>query len=169
MVKSKTLMIFAVLILLFTAVGFSGCLGGNDDNATPSENVTPPENITPPVDETPSEDVAPPVVEPTEKVNVSTTFDGDNSVLITIKNKRYSSTSVSISTGDAVRLWSREERNFRHIFQSEENAFEDFDLIPGYFAYLTFNQPGTYKIDMINYYTGEPHGDAPIVLTVTVT
>lgn len=165
MIKSKTSMILAVLVLLFAAICLSGCLGGNDNNVTPPE---PSENITPPINETPSENVTPPVVEPTEKVSISKTYDGDDSLLITIKNKRYSSTSVNIGTGDTVRIWSREERNFRHIFHSEENAFEDFDIIPGYFVYMTFNEAGTYKIDMINYYTGEPYGDSPIVLTVKV-
>lgn len=175
MVQSKkTFMILAVLVLLFAAVSLSGCLGGNNnttppENVTPSENITPSENVTPPVNETPSENVTPPVTEPPAKVVVSTSIDGEDSSLVTIKNKKYSPTSVNISTGDAVRVWSREERNFRHILHSDDGAFEDYDLNPGYFVYLTFNQAGTYKIEMLNYYTGEPHSGSPTILTVTVT
>jgi len=62
-----------------------------------------------------------------------------------------------------------ESRNFRHLFHSSEGAFEDFNLDPRYSATLTFNQVGTYKIELLNYYSGESYGGTPQVLTVTVT
>jgi len=42
--KSKLFMILVVLVMLITVVGLSGCLGGDDKNAT--NNTTPENNTT---------------------------------------------------------------------------------------------------------------------------
>jgi plastocyanin len=92
----------------------------------------------------------------------------DNSSYVQAKDQKFSTTSLSISKGGTVRVMNVESRNFRHLFHSESGAFEDFNLNPRYSATLTFNEAGTYKIDLLNYYTGEPFGDTASVLTVTV-
>ncbi|WNY28367.1 hypothetical protein MmiEs2_05520 [Methanimicrococcus stummii] len=167
MVKSKALMILAVLVLLFAAVSLSGCLGGDDTNTTDNEtNSTPTETPAPtpqPSEETPA---------PAPSGNSVTVVLGEDgpepSYFVTIKDQKFGTTSLSINKGETVRFMNTETRNFRHLYHSENGAFEDFNLNPRYSATLTFDAAGTYKIDLLNYYTEEPFNDAGSVLTVTV-
>jgi hypothetical protein len=84
-------------------------------------------------------------------------------------SQAFTTTSLSISTGETIRIMNTESRTFRHLFHSANGSFEDFTLDPRYSATLTFSQPGTYEIQLLNHYTGEPFGDTEPVLTVTVT
>lgn len=164
MKTSKILMALVVLVMLFAAVSLSGCLGGDDDanNTTPSEgNSTPSEG-----NSTPSEGNSTPSA---DSVTVTLGEDGpEPKHFVTTKDQKFSTSSLSIAKGETVRVMNTETRNFRHTFHSEDSAFEDFDLNPRYSATMTFNAAGTYKIDLLNYYTGEPFGDSAPVLTVTV-
>ena len=95
--------------------------------------------------------------------------DPEPKYFIRTASQKFTTTSLSISTGDTVRIMNMETRNFRHLFHSENGAFEDFKLDPRYSAILTFSQPGIYEIQLLNYYTGEPFGETAPVLTVTVS
>ncbi len=94
--------------------------------------------------------------------------DAEPNYFVQIKDQKFGTTSLNVSKGETVRFMNVETRNFRHLYHSENGAFEDFNLNPRYSATLTFNEAGTYKIDLLNYYTGEPFGDSTPVLTVTV-
>jgi len=179
--KSKLFMILVVLVMLVTVVGLSGCLGGDDKNATnnttPENNTTPPapeNNTTPPA---PENNTTPPVPEnnttqPPSSGGSVTVVKGEggpeSKYFIRTSNQKFSTNSLSISTGETVRFMNTESRTFRHLFHSQENAFEDFNLDPGYSATLTFNQPGTYRIELLKL-SGESFGDTPQILTVTVS
>ena len=181
--KSKLLLILVLLVMLASVVSFSGCLGSKDNNSTPDnttpDNATPdnstpgnttPDNTTP--DNTTPDNTTPGNTTPNLSNSVTVvTNDGDVSskYFVRVNNQKYTTNSLNISKGETVRLMNSESRTFRHIFHSQEGAFEDFDLIQRYSAYLTFNQAGTYHIDLLNYYTGEPHGNTSIVLTVNVS
>ena len=171
--KSKLFMILVVLVMLVTVVGL-GCLGGDDKNATNNttpENSTPetPENSTPetPENSTPEQ----PPVSSGGSVTVVQGEGGPNpGYFVRTNDRRFVTTSLSISSGETIRFMNMETiSGFRHQFHSEEGAFEDFNLDPRYSATLTFSQPGTYRIQLLNAHTGEPYGDTAPVLTVTVT
>ncbi|MDR0767830.1 MAG: hypothetical protein LBE57_05265 [Methanosarcinales archaeon] len=177
MVKSKALMILAVLVLLFAAVSLSGCLGGGDaDNNTtnnttpPGNNTTPPENnTTPPENNTTTPPGNNTTTPPAGSVTVTLGDQGPSTpILVQISNQRFPQSTLNISTGDTIGFRNAESRAFRHLYHSENNAFEDFTLDMNRRAALTFNQPGTYRIELLNAYTGEPYGDTPSVLTVNV-
>jgi len=162
--KSKLFLLLVVLVMLVTVVGL-GSLdsdAGNSSNSTTPENSTPeiPDNNTyeqPPVDDAGSVSVVLGDSGPEPKYFVQTT------------SRAFMTTSLSISTGDTVRIMNMESMNFRHLFHSSNGAFEDFTLDPRYSSTLTFNRPGTYEIQLLNYYTGEPFGNNVSVLTVIVT
>lgn len=176
MKTTKLLMGLVVLVMLFAAVGFSGCLGGDDDNATNNTTNNTTNNSTPAPSEgnnttpVPSENTTNNTTPSAGSVTVvlGESGDAEPTYFVTTKDQKFSTTSLSVSKGETVRFMNTETRNFRHTFHSENAAFEDFDLNPRYSATLTFNEAGTYKIDLLNYYTGEPFGDAAPVLTVTV-
>ncbi|WNY27133.1 hypothetical protein [Methanolapillus ohkumae] len=181
MQMKKTLMLLLALVLLVGAVAISGCVddepaaNGTDNktNETPSEpaNVTPsePTNVTPsePTNVTPSE---PANVSSGEKVVVQnqSEFDGTAKHLVVAKDRKFSVSSVNISKGETVRIWNREDVNFAHMYHSEEGAFPDTKVNIKYDVYFTFNEPGTYKIDIYNPNTGEPY-PTNAVLTVKVS
>ena len=168
--KSKLFMVLVVLVMLVTVVGLSGCLGGDDKNAT--NNTTPENNTTAPENNTtaPENDTTqPPASGNSVTVVLGESGDAEPNYFVRTNNQKYSTNSLSISKGETIRFMNVESRNFRHLFHSQEGAFEDFNLDPRYSATLTFNQVGTYKIDLLNYHTGESYGDTPQVLTVTVT
>ncbi|WNY22968.1 hypothetical protein MmiHf6_02620 [Methanimicrococcus hongohii] len=169
MVKSKALMILAVLVLLFAAVSLSGCLGGDDDadNNTTDNNTTVPENNT----TVPENNTTVPENNTTTNGSVTVVIGEDGpepSYFVTIKDQKFNTASLSISKGETIRFMNTETRNFRHLYHSEDGAFEDFNLNPRYSATLTFDAAGTYKIDLLNYYTNESFNDAGSTLTVTV-
>ena len=171
MKTSKLLMGLVVLVMLFAAVSLSGCLGGNDDNATnnTTNNTTPSEgnNTTVPSEgNNTTNNTTPPAGAVTVVLGESS--DEEPNYFVQIKDQKFSTSTLNISKGETVRFMNTETRNFRHLYHSEEGAFEDFNLNPRYSATLTFNEAGTYKIDLLNYYTSEPFGDAAPVLTVTV-
>jgi len=170
MKTNKLLMICVALVLLFAAVSLSGCLGGDDaNNTTPDNNTTVPENNT-----------TVPENNTTEPENNTTTPSAGAVTLvlgeggpepthfIKVANQKYSTSSLTISSGETVRFMNTETRTFRHLYHSVEGSFEDFNLDPRYSATLTFNTPGTYKVELLNYHTGESYSDTPQVLTVTV-
>jgi len=168
--KSKLLMLFVVLLMLFSAVALSGCLGGdNADNTTPEQPPAPPaENNTPPAP--PEENNTPPAPPSSGAVTVVLGEDGPEAAyFVRASDQKFLTTSLNISKGETIRLMNTEGRNYRHIYHSENGAFEDFNLNPRYSATLTFNEVGSYKIQLLNYYTGEPFGTTAPVLTITVS
>ena len=174
MAKSKTIiLILAVLVLLFAAVSFSGCLGGEDqpagnETAPPAGNETAPPagNETTP----PAGNVTTP---PTSKAGSVTVTLGESvptPILVQVNNQRFQTSTVNINVGDTIGIRNSEQRPFRHLYHSENNAFEDFRLDHRYRAALTFNEPGTFRIHLLNPGTGEPHNPTnPQILTVIVT
>ena len=178
--KSKLFMVLVVLVMLVTVVGLSGCLGGDDKNATnnttPENNTTPGNNTTPPAPENNTPAPAPenntPAPPPSSGGSVSVVMGDagpESSYFIRTSEQKFVTTSLSISSGETIRIMNVESRNFRHMFHSEEGAFEDFTLDTNRAAKLTFNQSGTYRIQLLNGYTGEPFRDPVSVLTVTVS
>jgi len=171
--KSKLFMILVVLVMLITVVGLSGCLGGDDKNATnnttPENNTTVGNNTTENNTTTEDNTTQPPASGGAVTVVLGEAGDAEPNYFIRTNNQKYSTNSLSISKGETIRFMNVESRNFRHLFHSSEGAFEDFNLDPRYSATLTFNQVGTYKIELLNYYSGESYGGTPQVLTVTVT
>jgi len=167
--KSKLFMILVVLVMLVTVVGL-GCLGGDDKNATnnttPENNTTAPENnTTAPENDTTEQ---PPVSSGGSVTVVPGEGGATSSYFVRTSDRRFVTTSLNISTGETIRIMNVEQITFRHMFHSEEGAFEDFILDKNYAATLTFNQPGTYKIQLLKT-NGEPFTEPPSVLTVTVT
>ena len=172
--KSKLFMILVVLVMLVTVVGL-GCLGGDDKNAT--NNTTPENNTTVPPEAENSTPSTPPENNTPEQPPVGssgsvTVVQGDNGpepvAFIRTGGRRFSTSAVTISNGETIRIMNTEEMTFRHLIHSEEGAFEDFILDRNYSSRLTFNQPGTYRIELLKT-NGEPFGDPVQVLTVTVT
>jgi hypothetical protein len=174
--KSKLFMILVVLVMLVTVVGL-GSLDGDDKINT---NSTVPENSTPemPDNNTSEQRLVGSVINTTEQSPVgsidfvSVVLGGSGpepKYFVSTASQAFTTTSLSISTGDTIRIMNMESINFRHLFHSSNGAFEDFNLNPRYSATLTFNQPGTYEIQLLNLYTGEPFGETASVLTVTVT
>ncbi|MDL2261301.1 hypothetical protein LJC08_03610 [Methanimicrococcus sp. OttesenSCG-928-J09] len=166
--KSKLLMILAVLVVLFAAVSLSGCLGGDDD-ATNNTTNNSTNNTTPPAENntTPSEGSN--TTPPAESVTIVLGEEGpEPSYFVTAKDQKFSTSSLSVSKGETVRIMNTETRNFRHVYHSTDGAFEDFNLNPRYSATMTFNAAGTYKVELLNFYTNESFGDTAPVLTVTV-
>ena len=172
-------MVLVVLVMLVTVVGLSGCLGGDDKNATnnttPENNTTVENNTTPPALENNTQAPAPEnntPAPPQSSGGSVTVIKGDNGPettnFVQTANQKYPTSSISISAGESIRIMNLEKRQFRHLFHSEEGVFEDFTLDQRNAATLTFNQPGTYRIQLLNHYTGEPFGDTAPVLTVTV-
>ncbi|MDV0447533.1 hypothetical protein MsAg5_14330 [Methanosarcinaceae archaeon Ag5] len=180
MQMKKTFMVLLALVLLIGAVGAAGCLGGDDDNVTNQSNQSNQSNQTEPTTE-PSQPANPEPAQPAnpepeppapsgETVTVQNTseFDGTPKVLVIAKDRKFSANTVNISAGETVRIWNREDVNFAHLYHSEEGAFPDTKVNIKYDIYFTFNQPGTYKIDIYNPSTGEPY-PTNAVLTVKVT
>ena len=176
MAKSKIIiLIFAVLVLLFAAVSFSGCLGNDapEGNVTtpPAVNETePPEgNVTTPPE---GNVTAPPATPSVGSVRVIIGGNEPTPTLVQTRNQRFpqQNMTLNINVGDTIGIRNNEDQQFRHLFRSEENAFEDFTVDRHRRAALTFNEPGTYRIQLLNHHTGEPFGTGPApVLTVIVT
>jgi len=175
MKTNKILMILVALVLLLSVVSLSGCLGGDDanetNNTTPENNATVPEqnNTAPEQNNTVPENNTP---APPQSGSITIVMgDGgpETSNFVRTANQRYPISSISISTGESIRIMNMESRpGFRHLFHSEGGLFEDFTLDQRNAATLTFNQPGTYKIELLNHYSGEPFGTSPQILTITV-
>ncbi|MCL2550471.1 MAG: hypothetical protein FWE78_06085 [Methanimicrococcus sp.] len=167
--KSKLLMLLVVLLMLVSAVALSGCLGGD----TPANNTTPEQppavnNTTP--EQPPAENNTPSTPPSSGSVNVVLGEGGPTpTYFVQAKDQKYATSTLNISKGETVRFMNTETRNFRHLYHSENGAFEDFNLNPRYSATLTFNDAGTYKIELLNYYTAEPFGTTAPVLTVNVS
>jgi len=168
--KSKLLMLLVVLLILFSAVALSGCLGDKADNTPPAQ--PPAENNTPPA--TPPEEQPPVPEQPQPPSNGAVTVvlgEGgpESSYFVQAADQKFGTTSLNVAKGETIRLMNTERRTYRHVYHSENGAFEDFNLDPRYSATLTFNDAGTYKIQLLNYYTGEPFGTTAPVLTVNVS
>lgn len=177
--KSKLLMLLAVLVVLFAAVSLSGCLGGDNNTTTnnTTNNTTPPvNNTTPPAANNTTNNTTPPANNTTNNTtppaNAVTVVMGEGgpepTAFMRVINQHFTTSSLTLSTGDTLRIMNTESRQWRHLYQSEEGVFEEFNLNPRYSATLTFNAPGTYRINLLNYYTGEPFSNSGNVLTVTV-
>jgi len=174
MKTNKILMILVALVLLLSVVSLSGCLGGDDanetNNTTPENNATVPEqnNTAPEQNNTAPENNTPAPPQSGSVTLVEGETGPEPQYFVRISNQRFSTSSLSISTGETVRFMNTESRNYVHLYRSVDGAFEDFNMGPRYSSTLTFNQPGTYKIELLNNYGGEPYGTTPQILTITV-
>jgi len=174
MKTNKILMILVALVLLLSVVSLSGCLGGDDAKPAPENNTPAPDTPAPEGQVPESNTPAPENNTPAPPKSGSVTLvlgeagDAEPNYFIRTSNQRFSTSSLTISSGETVRFMNTESRTFRHLYHSTDGAFEDFSLDPRYSATLTFNQPGTYKIELLNHYSGEPFGTSAQVLTITV-
>jgi PBP1b-binding outer membrane lipoprotein LpoB len=164
-----------VLLLIFGIVLLSGCAGDEqpspEENATPEETSTPVENLTD-VETTPEENVT--VVEtetPEENITVAETETPEENenegtvkgtvgvstpgikqtpYTVRLDNNMASPSSLEIKKGEAV-AWLNTEDNPRRTFTlvSEENLFENTNLVyKRSFAY-TFNETGVYNFSVV--------------------
>jgi plastocyanin len=159
-----------VLLLIFSAVLLSGCTGNEqpspEKNATPEETVTPVENLT--AVETPEENITvaeteTPVENVTSEKNVtSEEYQTDGRLKISTSgekktytvelenNYRASPSSHEIKKGETV-AWLNLKDNPKRVFTlvSEENLFENTNLVyKRPFAY-TFNETGDYHFSIV--------------------
>ncbi len=160
-----------VLLLVLSAVLFSGCAGNeqpsSEENATPEETVTPEEIATPEETETPaetetSEEVETPAVTETEEENVTAEENGTEGPAVTspeikttpytirLDNYRASVSSLDIKEGESV-AWINYQDSPRRTFTlvSEQGLFENQSLVyKRSFAY-TFNETGAYNFIVV--------------------
>ncbi len=165
-----------VLLLIFGAVLLSGCAGDEqpspEENATPEETATPvenltavetpeenvtavetqtpEENVTAVETETPEENVTSEENETEGTVGVSTPGIKQTPYPVRLENNRASPSSLDIKRGETV-AWLNLEDNPKRAFTlvSEENLFENTNLVyRRAFAY-TFNETGDYHFSIV--------------------
>lgn len=159
-----------VLLLIFGVVLLSGCAENEqpspDENATPEETTTPVENLT--AVETPEENVTAVETETPEEnvtavetetpeenetegtVGVTTPEIKKTPYSVRLDNNMASPSSLEIKKGETV-AWLNIEDNPKRTFTlvSEENLFEDTNLVyKRSFAY-TFNETGEYQFSVV--------------------
>lgn len=170
--KSKII----VLLLIFGVVLLSGCTGNEqpspEGNATPEETVTPVENIT--VVETPEENITAAETESPKKnvtavetetppenvtseenetdgtIRISTPDIKQTPYTIRLDYYKASTSSLEIKKGETV-AWLNMQDKPRRAFTlvSEENLFENVNLLyKRSFAY-TFNETGDYHFSVV--------------------
>ena len=155
-----------VLLLVLGTVLLSGCAGNEqpspEGNVTPEETVTPGENVTVVEQETPVENATSEENESEGAPEASTSGMGKTSYTVRLENYRASPPSLEIKEGEAV-AWINMHDNPKRVFTlvSEENLFENTNLVyRRAFAY-TFNQTGDYKFTVI----GQPKMNVSVSVT----
>ncbi|WNY24735.1 hypothetical protein [Methanolapillus millepedarum] len=150
MIPKKSFLSFLCLLILISVAGFSGCIGGSDTTDNQSGSGFGSESVT---------------------VWTSSDFEGQTDQTVLAKGRQFVSTSVTLQTGETIRIWNREDQaHYDHLYHSEEGAFKDIRVNALDSTYLTFNKPGTYKIDLYNPATNSLYGTTGnTTLTVTVT
>jgi len=172
-----------VLLLVLSAVLFSGCAG--NEETSPEENVTPEETVTPEEVSTPEETETPEVTETEEEVEtpeenetevvtpveneteeegptINTSNIRTTPYLVRLDNYRAYPTSLDIKQGETV-AWMNYQDSPRRIFTlvSEEGLFENENLVyRRSFAY-TFNETGAYNFTVV----GQPKMN--VIITVS--
>jgi len=147
-----------VLLLIFGAVLLSGCTGNEqpspEDNVTPEENVTvvetPEENVTNVETETPEENITSEDNDTEGTVGVSTPDIRETPYTVRLENNRASPSNLEVREGETV-AWLNLEDNPKRVFTlvSEENLFENTNLVyRRAFAY-TFNETGDYNFSIV--------------------
>ncbi|HHV23503.1 MAG: hypothetical protein PHG79_06375 [Methanosarcina sp.] len=174
-----------VLLLIFGAVLLSGCAGNEqpspEENATPEEITTPmenttavetpEENVTAAETETPMENLTAAETEAPEKnvtseeketkgiVKVSSSGIKQTPYTVRLDYYKASPSSLEIKKGETV-AWLNMQDNPRRVFTlvSEENLFENENLVyRRSFAY-TFNETGEYHFSIV----GQPKMDVNV-------
>lgn len=159
-----------VLLLIFGVVLLSGCTGDEqpspDENATPEETTTPVENLT--AVETPEENVTAietetpeenvtavetetPEENETEETGGVTTSDIRSATYtVRLDNNMARPSSLEIKQGETV-AWLNIEDNPKRTFTlvSEENLFENTNLVYKRSFTYTFNETGDYHFSVI--------------------
>ncbi|MDV0447534.1 hypothetical protein MsAg5_14340 [Methanosarcinaceae archaeon Ag5] len=154
MIHSKSFFTFLLLLILLSVAGFSGCIGGSDTSGNNTANSSGSgfgsESVT---------------------VWSSSDYEGFTDQTVLAKGRQFVNSSVTIQTGETVRIWNREDQaHYDHLYHSEDGAFKDIRVNALDSTYLVFNKPGTYKIDLYNPDTNSFYGTTGnTVLTVTVT
>jgi plastocyanin len=187
--KMKMKIKIIVLLLVLSAVLFSGCAGTEqpspEENATPEETVTPEEIETPeetetPVEtetETPEEVETPAATEPEEEITpgedeteneteegpvVTTPGIRESPYVIRLDNYIASPSSLNIKEGETV-AWinyhDSPKRSFTLI--SEQDLFEDANLVYGRSFVYTFNETGDYNFTV----AGQPRMSVNITVS----
>lgn len=149
-----------VLLLIFGVVLFSGCAGDEqpspDENGTPVETETPEENVTAVETETPEENVTaveaetPEENETEETGGVTTSDRRPATYTIRLDNNMARPSSLEIKQGDRV-VWLNWEDSPRRVFTlvSEENLFNNTNLVYKRSFTYTFNETGEYHFSVV--------------------
>ena len=186
----KMTIIIASLVVLFAAVSFSGCLGGNDTDTTPTPSPQPSAEPTTQAAE-PTTQAARPTTQaaaPTTPAapaagaltvsdnNAGTPANADIAYIPVSNTRTFSPSSLDRTVGSGLRIRNTDTKlNSKFLIHSPEGAFEDMQVNPNYDMYVMFNAPGTYTFELYSFDatvaaggTLTPFGSAPSVLTVTV-
>ncbi|HWR25558.1 MAG TPA: hypothetical protein VN278_04915 [Methanosarcina sp.] len=156
-----------VLLLVLGGILLSGCLENErpspGENTTPKEPVTPGENLTPVTTETQAESVSPVETEtqegnitPGENVTAGEPVGPSPGIktapyLLRLENNKVSSSNLEIKKGEIV-AWINVQDTPRRVYTlvSEDNLFNNTNLVyRRSFAY-TFNETGDYKFTVVN-------------------
>ncbi|MBW6470016.1 MAG: hypothetical protein K0A90_02205 [Methanosarcinaceae archaeon] len=126
--RIKTIIVLLMLISVF----FAGCIG--DDEPVIEENISVVEEIPEEVEETPVEETE--VVEDIPAVEPRT---------YTIRLEYYQArpSILEINRGDTVVWRNHQDRRFTII--SEDELWNDYNIVPGRSLVYTFNKSGTYN------------------------
>jgi plastocyanin len=156
-----------VLLLVLGAVLFSGCAGNEqppspEENATPGETTTQGENITPVQPETPGENVTVTETETPEEnvISEENATSGALEVLtpdikeaayhVRLKDYRASASSLEIKEGEKVAWINMQENPKRPLtLVSEQDLFENTNLVYKHPFTYTFNETGEYNFSVV--------------------
>lgn len=189
--SKKKIIILATVLFLFSAVAFSGCIGGDENNVSENnttdktEDPKPTETIEP--TDTPTEkstETSKPSEEPAKKLDKdSVTIASTNSEGITISKflqlnhlRNFQVAKVDVNKGEGIHIRNVDTRlNSKMLLHSPDGCFNDYQLNPNYSMYIKFNDSGTYTIELYSYdktkTEGElsPFGSSPSILKIVVT
>lgn len=171
-----------VLLLVLSAVLFSGCAG--NEETSPEENVTPEETVTPEEVSTPEETETPEVTETEEEVEtpeeneteevtpveneteegpaINTSNIRTTPYLVRLVSYRAYPTSLDIKQGETV-AWINYQDSPRRVFTlvSEQGLFENENLVYRRSFPYTFNETGVYNFTVV----GQPKMDVSITVS----
>jgi plastocyanin len=164
-VGNKMKMKIIVLLLVLSAVLFSGCVGDEqpspEENATHEENVTPEENLTSeenvtheenvtPAETEPEEEMTPDENETAEEAETSSSEIRETPYTIRLVNYRASPSSLEIKEGETV-AWVNLQETPKRAFTlvSEDSLFENTSLVYKRSFVYTFNETGDYSFKIV--------------------
>ena len=175
----KISLILAALLVLFAAVSLSGCLGGGDDEPTPTPEATtdvpePTKEAAPTTPAAPSGPAAGSIVVSDNNVGIDPNSD---TAYIPITNSRVFTPAKLDRTVDSYLRIRNTDTKLRSklLIHSPQGLFDDFQLNPNYDMYVHFVNPGTYTFELYSFDATQENGtltpfSEPVpVLTVNVS